>query len=834
MASKRGDSVLRVRLTGDSGDFAKAMKQAADHLARTDARFKDDANSMSQALGKVGTQAKKTEADVAQASKGIGESFRGLSLGKLDDIVGASPLGGLVGNLGGVGKALGGVGTAGVAAATGVGLVVAGAAKLGQVGVANATAFASEVRNLGGVMGLSSEEAQKLWQALASTGVDPRESLDLLSEFTNNLAQNGEEWEKLGVTIDQGPQEALFSFLDVLKSTTDPIERARLAADAFGEEWRNSTQLILGGGQALREAAAAAEVPFSKEDLSKIAEYQKSWNELGAALKVATAEFGVELIPALTDVATTLKDTLGPAADFLGWLNDVEAKAKDARSWFDDTPLGLSGKELAGKDWDAPVIGVSAIEAVKGLLGVREELTDAERNYQANARSTLHHHAENAEAAKKEAKELEELAAERRLAAVEDTVAVSAASVARVTPAVEGLTTAREALAQASQTLADAQSSGDRAVAAAEASAAKSTASAEQAVADAYTSAAKSIASAQEQVQDAVEDRAEAMQELAEAEVEAQELMAEAAEDANRRIADAEQSLVDAREQARRSRRDDARKLEDAEQALADALNQALAEDDTVAAQRIREEAIQKYNRTKEDLAESEQDIIRDLSDAETDLKDTHVEAAERRAEAEERAGDMIRSAKERVADANKRVADSERNVATVTNEANAFIWQSEQNLRQATIEANAARAAAAQNASAAIAKARMAEITAINQVIRAEQLLREAMEQTRLARLSLAFQDPGSRAMVASGISEFAGHAGPSRAGGGRVQEGQPYLIGGSHGLEAFVPDGPGTVVPQRDLLARGGDTFIVNGSIISERELVEIIERAKRKGRG
>jgi hypothetical protein len=73
-------------------------------------------------------------------------------------------------------------------------------------------------------------------------------------------------------------------------------------------------------------------------------------------------------------------------------------------------------------------------------------------------------------------------------------------------------------------------------------------------------------------------------------------------------------------------------------------------------------------------------------------------------------------------------------------------------------------------------------------------------------------------------------------RAGGGPVRAGQPYLVG-ERGPELIFPNRNGYVATANQsasMMSGGGSgtTIIVQGSVISERELLDVIRRAERRG--
>jgi hypothetical protein len=86
------------------------------------------------------------------------------------------------------------------------------------------------------------------------------------------------------------------------------------------------------------------------------------------------------------------------------------------------------------------------------------------------------------------------------------------------------------------------------------------------------------------------------------------------------------------------------------------------------------------------------------------------------------------------------------------------------------------------------------------------------------------------------AGGSGLGGFGGIFKAEGGPVRAGQPYIVGEKR-PELFIPEVNGMILP-RVPSGRGGTppgsgtTIIVQGSVISERELLDVIRRAERRG--
>lgn len=783
------DTVMRVRLTGDAAGAARAFRDLATEMARTDARYKDVAEAFIRESDRIEAKAK-TTADKVQRS--FAEQARSSAAGRLEGRLGALPGGGLLGDFGGAEAALGGLSTkATVAAAAVVGLGAA-AAKAGQVSIQQFERVGSEVAKFQQTLGVSAEEASRFWYTLSATGVNPEQGLDALNQFAVNITQNKDDLAEFGVEVarfQDGSTDmvgTLYNVVAAYQSMGDSAERARLLSVTLGEEGMRQLQPLLRRNvEELQALGAQAENLLTDEQLQRLDDWRAAWGQLSTDARLAAANIGGELAPALTDMARLARDA-APGVRILAQVVGGLASASTL-----------------------------AARAVGELFD--DDVTMAEKRAQV-ADLTVKAHERQWRAAQEEQRAVRSLSADKARAWQQEATQVRAGLSGQ-------LASARMEQARAAD-----------AVARAEASAARSIAQADQQVAAAHDAAAKSIRNAERRVSDAYESQQKAVEGLQDAEREASKIRAAAAEDAARRVLDAEKRVADAREGQQRTQEDNLRRLEDADAAWQDAQRRALREDNWTEAQRIQEEALRDHKRTREDVAEAEQDAAAQVAEAEQGLKDAHVEAAERRAEAEERAAEVINAAQERVASTARAVADAQAALAEATVAAAQQVAAAEQ-----------ARADAAWSAAQQIAAARQAEMEAAARAYNFEMQLQAARMQAYYAQIALyqavhaAQQNVGTPTrpnFTDGGLSRVTSNM-PSvarpqkRAAGGPVMAGQTYIVGDGGQPEILhMGASNGRVVPMSQA---GGATVnvVVNGHVVGDRRaLIEEIGRAVRDG--
>ncbi|MPY92952.1 MAG: hypothetical protein GEV08_07755 [Acidimicrobiia bacterium] len=873
-------SQIRFEFTGDASKASKALRELASEAARAGGITEDEAKRIGAAFDDIDRKAQGIDRAAAATAA------RGTAFGRLDQLAGGGVAGDFLGSLGGTEVALAGISTKAIAATAGVAGLGVAAVKAGQVSVGQFQSIGTSVAKFQQTLGGTTEDASRFWSTLSAVGVNPEQGLDALNQFAVNITQNRDDLDEFGVAVarfDDGSTdmvETLFNVIDAYQGMGDSAERARLLSVTLGEEGMRQLQpLIRRTTDELRDMGASAKNVLTEEDLRRLDEWNAAWGQFTTDVSLAAAAVGSDLVPVLSDVVDLAAPVVQGVGDVVGAFGELGSAVDEVNDVLET---------YTGQDWGGLIeSGINVLPGGGVITGIargakawldhgeaQERAAAAERNYQANARSTLNHLAEEATAAQAASEAVDALAYSQQRQ-------MDVSRQARAAGVLGELTADRAALADAQERAADVEADAARTIEAANQQAAQAIESANERVEsakqawaeaaadleraeadaartieDANRDAARSVSDANERVVQAREARTEAAEELAEAERDAAELIAEANEDASRRIVDAQERVTDAREAAARQQRDNARRVEDAEVALQDALNRALGEEDPGEAERIRSIALRDFERVREDVAESEIDAADDIREAEQGLVQAAQEAEEARSDAAERAADVIESAKDRVVEANERVTEAERGLRETTEDARrrvadahrqaadgiqaaqSRVWQAastvaqaEVDLRNVTAQAEADRAAAAQNAATAIWNARQVEIEANRLVEESERRLAgarmDAAAQLALFQATWNAQDPNNSLTRVTGqmpgVRRY--HS------GGEFRAPMP----GGEGL-AILRDREVVLTPQ-EVAGAGGVTTVINLNAPvygDRRQLMEEIERAVREGYG
>ena len=313
--------------------------------------------------------------------------------------------------------------------------------------------------------------------------------------------------------------------------------------------------------------------------------------------------------------------------------------------------------------------------------------------------------------------------------------------------------------------------------------------------------------------------------------------IADAEREAAESIVDAQQRVADAREAASRSAQDAADRVIDAERALVDAASGGAGDNPLEQRRRIEDAQIQ-LERAKRDQVQAAEDGNKDIARSEADL-------AKAQEDGQRRIEDARREAAEAQADALSRVTDAQ-NQATAAIDVGAV---SVGNLTGkvgdlVTSTYDAAYQTAQMGGSQEDVKNKVDEakraleeygpqlgLTAgqVEYYKRQLDLIPAQVRTQIILEVGGAGFTSGAVARATAGVIAAAASqlSIPQFAGGGTFR-----APGGGAGL-AVLHDGEKVLTPEQQRQG-DGNTFIIQGSVISERDLMDIISRAKRNGFG
>lgn len=162
---------------------------------------------------------------------------------------------------------------------------------------------------LGEIGGLDVAEADKALEKLNRQ----------IGEATSGNKQATETFRALGLDAKQlasvGTDEAMRLVADALSQVTSTTDRARLATELFGREGQAVVKAMLGGRQAIDDAAAAARQyagVISDVDAAQIEATNDAWGRVSAAVASLTEQAAIQLAPALQLAADRVLELLDP------------------------------------------------------------------------------------------------------------------------------------------------------------------------------------------------------------------------------------------------------------------------------------------------------------------------------------------------------------------------------------------------------------------------------------------------------------------------------------------------------------------------------------------
>ena len=230
----------------------------------------------------------------------VGDALRGMnneSLSLIGSQVGDldKRIGGLSGTLGDLAKF----------ATAGVSLAWFGAM------IKSAADTADNLNDLSKVTGITVENLSGLQLAAQQSGTDLAGIADSIKELSVNMAGDAERFAKLGVTA-KDPLEAFKQLSDVFVSIDEPQMRAAFGAAALGDSWAVAAPLLAEGSGKIGEMVEKGILlsATTQQMAEKADEFNDRLTELGAAVDGAKMSLAKEMLPALTEVASTISFTL--------------------------------------------------------------------------------------------------------------------------------------------------------------------------------------------------------------------------------------------------------------------------------------------------------------------------------------------------------------------------------------------------------------------------------------------------------------------------------------------------------------------------------------------
>jgi len=167
--------------------------------------------------------------------------------------------------------------------------------------------YADQVRNISQVTGESAEEVSRLLQVTDDYKVDAEK----LTQVMKKMAREG-----FAFTTD-----ALADLSDEYLKIQDPVERTNFLFDTFGREGEAFAEVMLQGGDAIRDQSAAISdnLILTEKSLQQAREYEIAVDNMNDAVEGLKIQIGQGLVPPITDLINV---TTAAITDF-EWLTKL-------------------------------------------------------------------------------------------------------------------------------------------------------------------------------------------------------------------------------------------------------------------------------------------------------------------------------------------------------------------------------------------------------------------------------------------------------------------------------------------------------------------------------
>jgi methyl-accepting chemotaxis protein len=290
----------------------------------------------------------------------------------------AEQLPGHLGEAAGIVKQMSG-GVAGLAG--GIGAAAAGAFAL-------ADSFADtaiEAKTLSELTGSTVEDASALQQVWGRTGADTKDLADVMLQVNGVLEQSPDLARQL--SIEGGNvQDRFISAVEAVRGIQDPIERARIGSQLFGEEGVRQVGAVIATVDDLGRAVGDMDPLVSDEDVESAKQFRTAMADLRTKAMQLGATIADDLVPALTEIAESpVADKLFDLVGLMAKLTEFQAKGGFGRALADGmqeasrfgSPLSFVLEQIRGGEEDAATAAKDFAEATGETAGAVDDLTDS-------------------------------------------------------------------------------------------------------------------------------------------------------------------------------------------------------------------------------------------------------------------------------------------------------------------------------------------------------------------------------------------------------------------------------------------------------------------------
>lgn len=196
--------------------------------------------------------------------------------------------------------------------------------------------LAIQVRDFSRATGIAVRESSMLLEAFELLGVDAGTAQAAMFKLGRAIATSGDKLAEFGVKVAKGRdgsvdlRETLLNLSDAYNSTDDATKRANLVFTAFGKSGAKLVPILAAGRQEIERLTAAADDfgTITESDIRAAEQLRISQRQLKDSFEDVKVAIGRSVVPALTEMLTTLNDTFKVVTDVGGKIKGV----------FDDLP----------------------------------------------------------------------------------------------------------------------------------------------------------------------------------------------------------------------------------------------------------------------------------------------------------------------------------------------------------------------------------------------------------------------------------------------------------------------------------------------------------------
>lgn len=238
-----------------------------------------------------------------------------------------------------------------------VAIAAAGAAM--TVAVSQAMDLSLAVGKLKDQTGLSAEAASRWIEVADEMGLSAETVASLLTKLEQNLGKSPEAFKELGVQVKyaaDGSTDAngtLLAVIDTLNKIKDPAARAAAAQKLLGKGWKEASELIAAGSDAVKKklAEVAGSKIIDEKEIEQARKFRETIDNLKDVGEELVITLGQALIPVLNKVVPVLTDVAEGVADVVGVIEDVADAITSVTDALDVMPELLDDEFL--KDYAA-------------------------------------------------------------------------------------------------------------------------------------------------------------------------------------------------------------------------------------------------------------------------------------------------------------------------------------------------------------------------------------------------------------------------------------------------------------------------------------------------